>query len=261
MWHDSVQQRIIDMLGPERCRLMFHTIKVFGIGESDVEAKLPDLMRRDREPRVGITVSRATISLRIAAQARSQQEFAEKIAPTVAEIESALGTLIFGSGEDELEHAVVRLLSAREASLAVLEIGAGALISNWLLGTSAAYPPGMVSCLACDSLAHAASMLSRVQPLGTGRADELTTFPALAECLKQTLKADIALVCGTYVTPDELLRADPKAEVQIAIAAFDAQPEVKTRTIIGHPDILNDRVAKTALDTLRLLLRRSQPTT
>ncbi|MGN6547605.1 MAG: competence/damage-inducible protein A [Aureliella sp.] len=258
MWHDSVRQRIVDLLGPDRTPWMFHTVKIFGIGESDVETRLPDLMRRDRDPRVGITVSRATISLRIAAQAHSQEEFSQKIAPTMAEIEAALGMLIFGSGEEELQHAVLRLLDAREATLAVLEIGAGALMSNWLLAASAAYRPGMVTCLACDSLAHAASMLSRVQPQGTGRADELTTLPALADCLRQTFKADIALVCGTYVGPDELASANPKAEVQVAIAAFNQQPEEKTRTIIGHPDILNDRVAKTALDTLRIMLVRMQ---
>ncbi len=34
-----------------------------------------------------------------------------------------MGVLIFGSGEDELEHALLRLLQARQQSLAVLEIG------------------------------------------------------------------------------------------------------------------------------------------
>ena len=60
------------------------------------------------------------------------------------------------------------------------------------------------------------------------------------------------------IGPEELASANPRAEVQVAVAAFNQQPEVKTRTIIGHPDILNDRVAKTALDTLRLQLLRSQ---
>ena len=68
MWNGSVRDSIVDMPGPIKQPLMFHTIKLFGIGESDVEVQLPDLMRRDRYPRVGITVSRATISLRIAAK-------------------------------------------------------------------------------------------------------------------------------------------------------------------------------------------------
>ena len=256
MWASTVRPRVLELIGPDRRPLRFHTIKVFGIGESDVESKLPDLMRRDRHPRVGITVSRATISLRIAAQAGSDHEFAQVIDPTVKEIETALGSLIFGADEDELEHAVIRLLQQAQMTLAVLEIGPSALAAQWLLSASLDTPPGTATVLSCDSVAHAASALSRIQPQGTGRADELITFPALATCLKQTLKADIGMAFGTYAAPSELQNDKPSAEVNVAIAGPNAPVELITRTIIGHPDILNDRIAKTALDALRLLLIR-----
>ena len=251
MWFDTVRPRIMVMLGGAWRPLMFHTIKLFGIGESDVEVKLPDLMRRDRQPRVGITVSRATISLRIAAQAESQEEFAQIIAPTVHEIETALGDLIFGSGEDELQDAVLRQLRRSESTLAVLEVGPCGLAADWLLSASAGAPPGTVTVISCDSVAHAASTLSRIQPQGTGRADELTSLPALAACLKQTFKADIGLAFGTYASSDELQVAQPSADASVALAVHDAPVELITRTIIGHPDILNDRIAKSALDILR----------
>ncbi len=34
--------------------------------------------------------------------------------PTIATIHECLGNLVFGEGDDELEHAVVRLLTARK---------------------------------------------------------------------------------------------------------------------------------------------------
>lgn len=256
MWQGSVHAAIIKMLGPERQPLMFHTIKLFGVGESDVEVQLPDLMRRDRYPRVGITVSRATISLRIAAHATTTTEFAELIAPTVAEIESQMGVLIFGSGDDELEHAVLRQLRTRNQRLAVLEIGPSALIGNWLLSAAGEFGTDLVTVLSCPSQMQAAELLSK---LGTQPAsdDGRPSLHELATCVREIFGADIGLAFGTYASPEQLQQHKPVVDVDVAIAARGLPVDTKSRTIIGHPDILNDRVAKTALDTLRLTLLKA----
>lgn len=265
MWFGTVQGRVQQMLGPDAAPVMFHTIKLFGIGESDVEVQLPDLMRRDRYPRVGITVSRATISLRIVAQARSQAEFDTLIAPTVAEIQQALGVLIFGSGDDELEHAVLRLLRSRPgervnsagissehgSTLAVLEIGPCALAGSWLLSALTEADAGRVSVLSFDSLEQAGSRLADWLNLPSP-----LTLPQLADAVRQLFHADIGLAFGTYASGAVLNARKPAADVDVAISGSGLPTEVRSRTIIGHPDILNDRIAKTALDTLRLALDR-----
>lgn len=255
MWNGTVRGRILDALGPTRRPLRFHTIKVFGIGESDAEVLLPELMRRDREPLVGITVSRATISLRIAASAESEEHFARVIAPTVAEIQKALGVLIFGSGEDELEHALLRQLRSLGARLAVLEIGPASLLANWLMCASADDPPGTVSVLSCASIDQAARTLARLQPHDSNNSrSELTSLSTMAQCIRSLFETQYALVVATYASPSDLLQTKPTAEVRVAIAGPNLPTSVKERTLIGHPDILNDRVAKTALDTLRLAM-------
>ena len=50
-----------------------YRIKCFGVGESDLEAMLPDLIARDRYPLVGITVHQATITLRITAEGETPE--------------------------------------------------------------------------------------------------------------------------------------------------------------------------------------------
>ena len=63
---------------------------------------LPDLIRRGRQPTVGITASKATITLRIAAEGATEEECFAAMEPTVATIRQCLGTLVFGEEDDEL---------------------------------------------------------------------------------------------------------------------------------------------------------------
>ena len=89
---------------------------------------LPDLIRRGRHPTVGINASKTTIILRIAAEGESEAECAAAIEPVVATIRQCLGTLVFGEEDEELQHAVVRLLRERKETLATAEWGTGGLV-------------------------------------------------------------------------------------------------------------------------------------
>ena len=71
MWFQTVQPRIQQQTGSQQV-IAHHRVKCFGAGESQLEGMLPDLIRRGREPRVGITVHRATITLRSLRQAPTE---------------------------------------------------------------------------------------------------------------------------------------------------------------------------------------------
>ncbi|MBN2024371.1 MAG: CinA family nicotinamide mononucleotide deamidase-related protein [Pirellulales bacterium] len=131
MWAGSVRAALVDR-GAGRRVVVHRNIKCFGAGESNVEAMLPDLVRRDRVPRVGITASRTTIILRITAEGATAAECEAAIAPTVATIHECLGDLVFGQDDEELEDVVVRLLTRRNRTLAVAEWGTAGLVAQWL---------------------------------------------------------------------------------------------------------------------------------
>ena len=76
-------------------------VKCFGAGESRIESMLPDLIRRGRIPRVGITASKTTIILRITAEGTTEQECFAAAEPTVATIRQCLGELVFGEDETD----------------------------------------------------------------------------------------------------------------------------------------------------------------
>jgi nicotinamide-nucleotide amidase len=138
MWQASVAPTIRG-LRSEPGVLHHRVIKLFGAGESQVEALLPTLIHRDRVPRVGITASGATISLRIAAFGPNEQACLKAMESTVEEIYTAAGRFIFGEGEHELEHVLLDILQQRGASLGTDETFTGGLLASWL---SAADPSG-----------------------------------------------------------------------------------------------------------------------
>ncbi len=72
MFDETVAPRILGIGGGATC-IRHLVMKFFGTGESDMERRLGEMIARDREPRVGITVSTATISLRITATGDSDE--------------------------------------------------------------------------------------------------------------------------------------------------------------------------------------------
>ncbi len=63
-----------DLTLRRRAVIRHRRIKCFGAGESHLEQMLPDLIRRGRQPSVGITVHAATITLRITAMGATAEE-------------------------------------------------------------------------------------------------------------------------------------------------------------------------------------------
>lgn len=131
LWDSHLLGEIAKLAGGLR-KIVRRKINCFGAGESQIEAMLPDLIRRGRSPTVGITASNATISLRIAAEGATEDECNALIEPVLKTIRDCLGLLVFGEGDDELQHAVVHLLLEKRQTLTVVEGATGGLVSQWL---------------------------------------------------------------------------------------------------------------------------------
>ena len=239
MWFGYVEEHIGGMLGGDRHFIRHYRIKCFGAGESDLEQMLPDLIRRGRQPSVGITVSKATITLRVSARGASEEECHDSMKPTIATIHECLGDLIFGEEDDELQHAVLRQLAEKDQTLATAEWGPGGLLSHWLtdvIGDSQQYCGGIVI--------HSPQMLPAfgIDAAVAEQGGELAK--QLADVARKNADSDYGLSVGPFPEIDQ-------GDVHFGLAVRDRKPLSVSAPFTGHPDILKARAVKQALNLLR----------
>jgi nicotinamide-nucleotide amidase len=229
MWRASVLPAILDML-PERATIVQRRIKCFGAGESAIEAMLPDIIQRGREPLVGITAHEATITLRIAARGRDEAECRSAIAATEATIRGCLGPLVFGVEDDELEDAVLAAVAAGGATLATAEIGTDGRVAALLAQAAARGPHG--------GGWRGGLVLPRSAAVSDARA------------LAARARAEHGAAVGLGIGPVEPA-ADGRGEIEIAVVT-DAATESFRHMLGGGPFLAGPRAAKFAIDQVRL---------
>lgn len=250
MWEATVGPALASA-GGERRMLRHFAIKCFGVGESDLEAMLPDLIRRGRDPSVGITASQATLTLRITASGRDPEECAAAARPTMETIRECLGTLVVSEQDEELPAVVARLLTARGRTLATVECDVPGLIGHWMASLPAPAPWRRGAWL---------GSLDAV-PLDWRSADwEAASVEArtaeLAQTVRRRFGADYGLAIGP--PPPTVPAGATPSPIALVLASADGVA-VNRLPYVGHPDILAARTAKHALNDLRLLLLQTAP--
>jgi nicotinamide-nucleotide amidase len=229
MWRETVGPSLLSMM-PDRATIVQRRIKCFGAGESAIEAMLPDLVRRGRDPLVGITAHEATITLRIAARGRDEAECLAKIAPTEATIRECLGPLAYGVEDDEIEDAVIAVVQARSATLATAEVGTAGRVAALLAQAQGRRP-------AADRGFRGGTVL-----LGDAAQD--------SRALALAARAERAASCGLAVGGVRPA-AEGRLAVDIAIVD-DSGASVVEHVFGGGPDLAAARAAKTAINLVRL---------
>ncbi|MGI9428817.1 MAG: CinA family nicotinamide mononucleotide deamidase-related protein [Bythopirellula sp.] len=245
MWEATVSPKILQ-LQPEPRVIRHRRIKCFGVGESAMEAMLPDLIRRDREPRVGITVSDATITLRITATAADEAACFAAMEPTVQTIHESLGDLVFGAEDEELQDAVLRLLKQRKLTLAVDEWATAGLIGEWLAADNRTEPSICLTQQTFEAANMAECVAEVDNPLVPHSAEMAIQ---MAQRVRESARSDIGLAIAAF--PPEL--DGPHAHVHVALAMPDQTRKLRF-PCAAHPAIVRSRTAKQALNALRLAL-------
>jgi nicotinamide-nucleotide amidase len=252
MFESAVKPRLLQKFGNAGV-LVERKINCFGTGESAIEAKLFDLTRRGHVPEVGITVSDATISLRILARAADQEAACLQIEPVEQTIRERLGNLVFGAGEEELQDAVAWLLRDKHQTLAVAEGVTSGLLAHRLAkvpGISQHFRGGII---AYDNWVKTESLAVPQRLLDEHGAVSAAVAEAMATACRIRFQSDLALSTVGLAGPSGAMPDKPVGLVYVALA-WPGGIKCQSFSWLGTRQEVRSRTVKLALNLARLHL-------
>lgn len=114
-------------------------IKICGLGESQVEAEIQDLIETQQNPTIAPYAKVGEVHLRVTARAENEKEAKKLVKPIVRELKSRFGSHIYTTEEEKtLEEAVVDLLRARDMTVSTVESCTGGAIASRIVNVPGA---------------------------------------------------------------------------------------------------------------------------
>jgi len=225
-------------------------LRTVGIGESQVDARIGDLME-SANPTVGLAAHPGQTDVRIVAKASSEEEADRLIVEMEEQVRQRLGEVIYGVGEETVAEVVTRMLAERELTLGAVECGVDGLVSRRVFDAPDG-PAVLGNCLVVDIVEEAIGLLdlprSQFKKAGDFSAQ---AAQAAARGGRAFLEVDLCLAVWVRAPI-----ADDPAERQPMHIALDTGQEVTVQTFQygGHTERATGWLVNRALDMVRRAL-------
>ena len=148
-------------------------VKIFGMGESEMESKLAYLMNTLHNPTAAPYAKEGECLVRVTAKAATEEEAYAMCQPVVEEIKKVLGDVVYGVDVSSLEQLVVDGLRQRGMTVALAESCTGGLIARRLTDV-----PGASDVFGCGLVTYSNEM--KKQLLGVS-PETLEKYGAVSE--------------------------------------------------------------------------------
>ena len=198
-----------------------HTIKLFGIGESAMEAQLRDQMNAMHNPTLAPYAKEGECELRVTAKAPTDEEAQALLKPTVEQIKTLFGSKVYGVDVSSLEEVVDTLLKEKGLTIGTAESCTGGLMAKRLTdipGSSQVFKGGIVSYINEVKAGVLGVPQHLLDQLGAVSAEVAL---AMAEGARRALGCDIALSSTGVAGPDRDDRDNEVGTMFVAIATSE----------------------------------------
>jgi len=252
MFDHHVLPELQKILKEGKERMYVRVIKVFGLGESELEQQIQDLMAQS-SPFLTLLDKHTYMDLRVTIKTKDKGKAQVILDNTEAVIRKRLGDSIFGVDDETHAKIVGNLLRKNKLALATAESCSGGLLGGRITseaGSSDYYLGGVVS--------YANSTKEKI--LGVN-LDSLAEHGAVSEVVakemaqgvKEYLQADLGLSITGIAGPDGGTEEKPIGLVYIGLAHFQGV-DIQKCQFVGSRESIRNMTVETALNILRLYL-------
>lgn len=247
MWKECAMPYLYKLAGG--C-IASRNIRVFGLGESNMEAILHDMMEQSKNPTIAPYAKTSECFARVTAKADTPAECEKLLEPVVEKICGLLGDDVYGVDVDSLEQVVGDGLRQRGMTLAVAESCTGGLLSKRITdvpGCSDYYLGGV-----CSYANEVKMNLLGVkkETLDTLGAVSSEVAEQMAEGVAKALGADVGVGITGVAGPGGGTEEKPVGLVYISVWHKGQHFTRKMKAANGR-DRIRMQAASTALDLIR----------
>ena len=247
MWKECAMPYLYRLAGG--C-IVSRNIRVFGLGESNMEAILHDMMAESKNPTIAPYAKTSECFARVTAKADTPEECEKLLAPVVEKICGLLDEDVYGVDVDSLEQVVGDGLRQRGLTLAVAESCTGGLLSKRITdvpGCSDYYLGGV-----CSYANEVKMKVLGVQKetLDTVGAVSPEVAEQMAEGVARALGADVGVGITGVAGPGGGTDDKPVGLVYISVWHNGQHFTRKMKAANGR-DRIRMQAASTALDLIR----------
>lgn len=224
-------------------RIISKVLRFFGIGESQLETEIDDLIDAQENPTIAPLASEGEVTLRITAKHQSAETAMKMIEETEKKILARAGEYLYGYDDTSLMEELSKLLKEKQLTIAAAESLTGGMFQKELTAV-----PGASSLLIGGVVCYSPQVKHDVlnvsqETIDTDGVVSASCAQQLAENVSKLMKTDIG-ISFTGVAGPEDLEGHPAGTVFVGIAIKGEPTKVEKLNLAGNRTAIRKRTVK-----------------
>ncbi len=249
MFADHVRPYLIERWGGGRTVIVSRVLRLCGIGESDAETRVKDILTRQGNPTIAPLASGGEVTFRLTAKATTPAEGSVLLDQAEAEMRGRLGQHIYGLDQQTLSDVVGDQMTRASLTIALAESCTGGLIGHQLTQRPGSSDYFRLGVIAYANEAKTAALGVPAEVIRDHGAVSEETALAMALGVRRVAGTDMALATTGIAGPGGGTPDKPVGLVYGALV-WPGGEDVRRWDFIGGRQHIKERAAFAALTML-----------